>query len=583
MTINLLNLIKFLKPYKKECILGPIFKLTEAILELLLPTIMALIVNKGIATHNTNYVLKMGGLMIVMALLGFCSSLTCQHFAARASQGFGTYLRNTLFEHISSLSYVEIDSLGTPSLINRITSDVNQLQLAVAMLIRLVVRAPFICIGGIIMAMILDLKLSIILIITTPIFAIILYFIINKTAPLYRMYQNKLDKIGLILRENLSGVRVIRAFAKTSSEETRFNKSNDDLTSTGVLVGKISALLSPLTTLVMNAAIVVVLWVSGYQINLGNLSQGVIIAYVNYITQILLALVVVSNLVITFTKAFASANRVNEVLLTSPSIIDINENPATIEHSNSHKNMIEFKNVSFGYNTTGDIALNDISVSINKGETVGLIGSTGSGKSTFINLIPRFYEVTSGEILIHGHNIKDYPLETLRDKISIVPQKAVLFTGSILENIRWGKKDATYEEVVSAAKIAQADEFIVNLPSGYDTNVSRGGLNFSGGQKQRLTIARAVVKKPEILILDDSSSALDFATDAALRSAIKNSSNDMTVLIVSQRASSIKYADKIIVFNDGEIAGVGKHTELMNNCEIYKEICLSQLSSKEVK
>ncbi|WP_026884172.1 ABC transporter ATP-binding protein [Clostridium akagii] len=575
------KLFRFLKPYKKECILGPTFKLTEALLELLLPTLMALIINNGVTTHNTSYVLRMGGIMCVMAILGFCSSMTCQYFAARTSQGFGTNLRNHLFKHISTFSYVEIDKFGTASLTNRITSDVNQLQLAVAMLIRLAFRAPFICIGAIIMSMLLDLRLALILIASTPIFGIIIYLIISKTSPLYRKYQKRLDKLGLVLRENLSGIRVIRAFAKTKNEKIRFKTANDDLTTTAILVGKTSALLNPLTTLVMNAAIVAILWASSYHINAGTLSQGTIIAFVNYVTQILLSLVVVSNLVIVFTKAFASANRVNEILDT---VVSIEDNGSYIEkHSYDEVPSIKFNQVDFAYNSTSDPELTDINISINKGETVGIIGSTGSGKSTFINLIPRFYDVTKGEIEVDGVNIKDYSLKNLRNKISMVPQKSVLFTGSINDNICWGKKNATEEEIVAAAKIAQADQFIKKLPDGYSTMVSRGGNNFSGGQRQRLTIARAIIARPEILILDDSSSALDFATDAALRSALKNCSDIMTVLIVSQRASSIKYADKIIVFDDGKIVGVGKHDYLMTSCEVYKEICLSQLSEKETK
>ncbi|WP_032122720.1 ABC transporter ATP-binding protein [Clostridium amazonitimonense] len=573
------KLAVFLKPYKKECIIGPAFKLLEATFELLLPTIMALIIKNGVDKHNIDYVLKMGGVMLLMAILGFCSSMICQYYAARASQGFGTTLRNTIFKHISSLSYAEIDTLGASSLINRITNDVNQLQLAVAMLIRLVIRAPFICIGAIIMSMIMDFKLSMIFLAVTPIFAFILYLVISKSSPLYLKYQEKLDKIALILRENLSGVRVIRAFARTESEKKRFYDTNDDLTETAIHVGKISALLNPMTSFVMNAAIIAILWVAGIHINIGRLSHGEIIAFVNYITQILLALIVVSNLVIIFTKAVTSAARINEVLETSTSI---QHNESQIQHVISGTvPSIQFNSVSFAYNNTGDKVLEDISVTIKPGETIGIIGSTGSGKSTFVNLIPRFYDVTEGSIFVEGINIKDYQLYKLRDKIGIVPQKSVLFTGSIAENIRWGKQNATDEEVKAAAKIAQADEFISKLPEGYNTQVSRGGLNFSGGQKQRLTIARALVSKPDILILDDSSSALDFATDVELRRAITESSKSMTVLIVSQRASTIKQADKIIVFDGRHIAGFGTHKELMNNCEVYKEICLSQLSSEE--
>lgn len=570
--------VKFLKPYKKECIIGPTFKLLEAILELLLPTIMALIINNGVDKHDLNYVLRMGGLMLCLAILGFCSSMVCQYYAARTSQGFGTALRNYIFQHVSSLSYAEIDKFGTASLVNRITNDVNQLQLAVAMLIRLVIRAPFICIGAIVMAMFLDFKLSIIIFAATPIFAIILYFVISRTSVLYSKYQKKLDKIVLVLRENLSGVRVIRAFAKTENEKKRFVAANDDLTDTGIHVGKISALLNPMTSFVMNVAIIAILWVAGIHINTGRLSHGEIIAFVNYITQILLALMVVSNLVIIFTKAFASAERINEVLETNSSILESYDEPHVTD---KFAPMIEFKNVSFAYSATGDMVLEDISVEINNGETVGIIGSTGSGKSTFVNLISRFYDVSRGAIYINGINVKDYKIHNLRDKISFVPQNPTLFTGTIAENIRWGKEDASDEEVIEAAKIAQADEFISKLADGYNTEVSRGGLNFSGGQKQRLTIARAIVAKPEILILDDSSSALDFATDAKLRVAIKKYSK-MTLLMVSQRVSTIRHADKIIVFDDGRIAGIGSNDELMENCETYRDICMSQLSNEEV-
>ncbi|MEK4880523.1 MULTISPECIES: ABC transporter ATP-binding protein [Paenibacillus] len=569
----------YLKPYKKEAIIGPIFKLMEAILELILPTIVALIINNGVGNHDSAYVYRMGGLMVLMSLLGFGCSMVCQYYAARASQGFGTTLRNKMFRHITSLSYAELDTLGTPTLINRITNDVNQLQIAVAMLIRLVIRAPFICIGAILMSMILDFRLSLILIAATPVFGIILYFIITRSAPLYRKYQQKLDALALVLSENLSGIRVIRAFAKRRTEKERFDASSEDLTTTAIRVSRISALLGPMTTLVVNAAIIAILWVGGIHIDGGRLSQGEIIAFINYITQILLALIVVSNLVIIFTKASSSANRVNEVLGVKVSVSE--EGNVVIAEPDRAVPAIQFDHVSFGYNTTGESALEDISIVINRGETVGLIGSTGSGKSTFVNMIPRFYDVVQGEVKVDGVDVRDYKLHQLREKIGIVPQKAVLFTGTITENIRWGKEDATEEEIMQAASIAQAEEFIRKLPEGLNTQVSRGGLNLSGGQKQRLTIARAVVGKPSILILDDSSSALDFSTDAALRKALKESSQEMTVLLVSQRVSTVRQADKIMVFEEGRIAGVGTHEELMQGCEVYKEICLSQLSSEE--
>lgn len=594
--VTLLKLLTFLKPYRKESIIGPIFKLFEAILELLLPTIVALIINNGIGAGDRDYVLRMGGLMLLMSILGFGCSMVCQYYAARASQGFGTTLRNTMFKHISKLSYAELDQLGTQSLVNRVTNDVNQLQLAVAMLIRLVIRAPFICIGAIIMSMILDFRLSLVLLAVTPVFAIILYFIITRSAPLYRSYQKKLDKIALVLSENLTGVRVIRAFAKSRTERQRFSEASDDITHTAIRVGRVSALLSPMTTLVVNGAIIAILWVGGIHINQGSLSQGEIIAFINYVTQILLALIVVSNLIIIFTKASSSAARINEVLAVQASVQDpgsVTANDADgvskrSIHSDASANAnvtppaIQFDGVSFGYSATGEKALSDISVVINHGETVGIIGGTGMGKSTFINLIPRFYDATEGEVKVDGINVKDYPLRQLRQKIGIVPQKAVLFTGTIADNIRWGNEHATEEEVILAAKIAQADEFITKLPDGYQTMISRGGLNLSGGQKQRLTIARAVATRPKILILDDSSSALDYATDAALRRAIREHSGGTTLLLVSQRVSTVQHADKIIVFDEGYIVGVGRHDGLLQGCDVYKEICLSQLSSQEV-
>lgn len=572
------KLVGFLKPFRKECIAGPFFKLLEAILELLLPTVVALIVNNGIARGDKTYVLQMGALMIGMAILGYGCSLVCQHYAAQASQGFGTDLRNALFKHISSLSYTELDRFGTPSLINRLTSDINQLQLAVAMLIRLVIRAPFICIGAIIMAMILDLKLSLILLAAAPIIGFILYFIISRTAPLYRLYQGKLDRMGSVLSENLTGVRVIRAFAKGRAEQKRFKETSEDLAGTAIHVGRIAALLNPVTSLVVNGAIILILWAGGLHIDSGSLSQGEIIAFINYVTQILLALIVVSNLVIIFTKAASSGTRVSEVLATQPSIADGERaNVPFLPGAPA----IEFHSVSFGYSATGELALDHISLSIAQGETLGIIGGTGSGKSTLVNLIPRFYEPVSGSIQVKGVDVKDYRLEELRRLIGVVPQKAMLFTGTVAENIRWGNPGATAEEVAEAAQTAQAAEFIAKLPEGYDTVLVRGGRNLSGGQKQRLTIARALASKPEILILDDSASALDYATDAALRKALRETAGDKTLLIVSQRVSSVRHADRILVLDDGKIAGLGTHEELLETCQVYQEVCQSQLSGEE--
>ena len=572
------KLRRFLREYKKECIVGPIFKLTEAILELILPTIMALIINNGVIERDVQYVIKMGMVMIGMTILGYGSALICQYYAARASQGFGTNLRNSLFEHISYLSHNEIDKIGSSSLINRTINDVNQLQVAVAMLIRLVVRAPFILIGAVAMAMILDFELSLILLATVPFFAFILYYFIKKTTPLYKKYQQKLDNAFSILKENLGGVRVIRAFAKKEKEEVRFNEANDELKDILLHIGKVSALLNPLTLLVMNSAIIILLWTGAIRINAGRLSPGTIIAFINYMTQVLYALTTVSSLIVLFTKASASAKRINEVFETEPSIKEPTETKELVE---SGSNIISFKDVSFKYSSTGDEALKDISIDINKGETIGIIGGTGSGKSTFINLIPRFYDVSEGSVLVSGIDVRDYDITKLRQMVAVVSQKVELFTGTIEENLKWANENATIKDREEASKIAQAEEFISKLPEGYNTKVVRGGMNLSGGQRQRLAIARGLVKKAPILILDDSSSALDLKTESLLRKAINEKLKDTTTIIVSQRASSIRYSDKIIVFDDGIIVGIGKHEELMDKCTVYREICESQLSGEE--
>ena len=574
------KLVRYLKPYKKECILGPMFKLFEALLELILPTIMALIINNGIVAKDTDYIIKMGWVMIIMAILGYLSATVCQYMASNASQGFGTDLRNSLVEHILGLSHSEIDEFGTSSLINRITNDVNQLQLAVAMLIRLVVRAPFILFGAILMAVILDFKLSLILIGTTPFFAIILYLFIKKTSPMYKIYQSKLDKLSLRISESLGGARVIRAFATVPIEEKKFKEDNNELTLNAIAASRASALLNPLTSLVINISIIILLWIGAIHINEGSLSPGTIIAFVNYVTQVLLALIIVSNLIVLFTKAQASANRVNEILETNPSIKD--PSSTLLAENFEGSEIIRFNKVSFSYNKSEEMALSDINLTINKGETIGIIGGTGSGKSTFINLIGRFYDATTGEVLIEGAKVQNYPIKELRNKISMVPQSLELFTGTIKENLLWGNEEASDEEIIKAAKIAQAHEFISELENGYDTRVTSNGKNFSGGQRQRLTIARAIVRNPEILILDDSSSALDFTTDAALRKAIKDNFKNKTFIIVSQRASAIKEADRIIVFDDGMIVGFDTHKKLLNNCEIYRQICSSQISEEEM-
>lgn len=573
----MVKLLKYLKDYKLQLTLGPACKLLEAIFELIVPLVMASIIDVGVKNGDGGYVLMMGGVMILLGAVGLCSALVCQKSASIASQGSGTKLRNALYQHINTLSYAEIDKIGTPSLITRMTNDINQLQYAVAMLIRLVIRAPFLVIGAMIMATTINLKLSIIFFIASPLIALVLYFVMSKSVPLFKLIQKRLDKLSLVSREGLSGARVIRAFHKEDKEEDRFNKANDDLANTAQSVGMLSALLSPLTYAITNLAIVAIVWFGGGLVDTGEMKTGEIIALVSYMTQILLAMVVVANLVVTFTKASASAARVNEVFDLKPSITDGSATELKLDDS---KSFIEFDNVSFGYGG-GDV-LKNISFSVEKGETIGIIGTTGSGKSSLVNLIPRYYDATKGNVFVGGNNVKDYSLEQLRKLCAVVMQKAVLFSGTIESNIRWGKKDATQEEICHALEVAQAKEFVDKLPNKLDTTVTQGGKNFSGGQKQRLTIARAVVANAPILILDDSASALDFATDYALRKAIKQNTDDQTVFIVSQRVATVKDADKIIVLENGTLAGIGKHEELFDSCEEYREICLSQLSREEV-
>ena len=572
------KLTRFLKAYKKQVILGPIFKLTEAIFELIVPLVMASIIDVGIKNNDIGYVLKMGGLMILLGAVGLGCALTCQYFASIASQGFGTAVRNALFRQMNRFSHAEIDRFGTPSLITRLTNDVNQLQYAVAMLIRLVGRAPFLAVGAMIMALSLDFKLSIVLLIALPLIVLVLYLVMTRSIPFYRVIQKKLDRISLITRENLSGTRVIRAFSKQKQEKERFAAATEDLARTSIRVGRISALLNPVTYVIMNLGIAAIIWFGGYRVEEGALTQGEIIAFVNYMTQILLALLVVANLVVTFTKAAASAIRVNEVFETEPSVQDTAQNEAQAVPGAPK---ITFRNVTFRYQSAEEAELTDLSFTVETGQTVGIIGGTGAGKSTLVNLIPRFYDVNLGQVLIDGVDVREYPLRQLRKKIGMVPQRAVLFSGTIEKNMRWAKRDASEEEIRRALSIAQAAEFVDKLPGGLQTRVDQEGKNFSGGQRQRLTIARALVGNPEILILDDSASALDFATDAALRRAIQKETKGMTVLIVSQRASSIRHADQILVLDDGRAAGIGKHEELMENCEVYREICLSQLSAEE--
>lgn len=578
----MLKFARFLKQFKKEVLIGPVFKLTEAVFELIVPLVMAQIIDVGIANGDRGYVLRMGGVMVLLGLVGLGCALICQYCAARASQGFGTVLRSEMFRHINTLSHGEIDQIGTPSLITRITNDVNQLQLAVAMLIRLVVRAPFLVIGATVMALLLDWKLACIFFVAAPLMALVLYLVMSRSIPFYRIIQKKLDRISLITRENLSGVRVIRAFSRQEKEKERFAQASEDQMSTSIAVGRISALLNPLTSAIINLAIAAVIWFGGFRVDAGGMTQGEVIAFVNYLNQILLAMIVVANLVVIFTKAAASATRVDEVLELHPSIVNRVSRPAQEVEGSPE---IAFDAVSFAYPDAGAYSLSDISFTVARGQTLGIIGGTGCGKSTLVNLIPRFYEVSQGSLKVDGVDVRDYPMEQLRGKVGIVPQRAVLFSGTLRQNMQWRKQDATDEEIWQALETAQAASFVRKMPDGLDSVILQGGKNLSGGQKQRLTIARALVGEPEILILDDSASALDFATDAALRQAIAKFSaergNRMTTIIVSQRANTVRYADQIVVLDDGKAAGIGTHEQLLESCQTYREIYWSQNERQE--
>ena len=567
------KLRRFLKHYKKELILGPFFKLLEAIFELAVPLVMAQIIDKGIGNNDSDYVWKMSGLIVVLGICGLGFALTCQFFAAKCAYGFGTELRDALYKHINKFSHAEIDRFGTSSLITRITNDTVLAQNGVNMFIRLAVRAPFLIVGAAVMSMTLDLKLSIIFLIAAPIITLIIVWVMKKTVPMYKKIQKGLDKISLLTRENLDGVRVIRAFSKQEEEKKELINESGRLSDNAVIAGKISAILNPVTFMIMNLGIVAILWFGGIRVDTGYLTQGEITAFVNYMTQILLALVVLANLVIIFTKAASSASRINEVFDTQPSMTDGSDtkfdfcSPA-----------VEFENVSFSYPDAGDLSLNNISFTLKKGEILGIIGGTGSGKSTLANLVPRFYDITSGNIKIFGKDIKKYSMEELRKLIGIVPQRAALFSGTIADNMRWGKPDATDQEIISALKIAQAWEFVSKLTDGIKTNISQGGKNLSGGQRQRLTIARALVGNPPVVILDDSMSALDYATDLALRKAIESELKDTAVIMISQRATTLQNANHILVLDNGEAAGYGIHETLLKNCEEYAEIYKSQMS-----
>lgn len=574
------KLVKYLKKYKKNVILGPIFKLTEAVFELIVPLVMAQIIDVGIANKDSGYIWKMGGVLVLLGVCGLGFALICQYVASVASQGFGTELRRELYNHINTLSHKEVDEFGTPSLITRLTSDINQLQVAVAMLIRLVVRAPFLVIGSTIMAFMIDAKLALIFVLVIPLVAIVMWLVTTRTIPFFKSIQKKLDKTSLITRENLVGARAVRAFSKQKYEQERFKDNAEDIEKAAVRAGKISALLSPVNAIILNLAIVAIIWFGGLSVNVGDLTQGQVIALVNYMNQILLALVVVANLVVIFTKSAACAARVNEVLDTKPSIEGKETTKGNVDPSAP---AVRFDKVSFSYHDNSEYALEDISFTAGKGQTIGIIGGTGSGKSTLVNLIPRFYDTSKGVVSVCGTDVRNYNLGDLRKKIAVVPQKAVLFSGTIRENMKWGGDNITDEQIWRALKISQAYEFVERLDKGLDHEILQGGKNLSGGQKQRLTIARAIAADPEILILDDSASALDFATDAKLRTAIKENCTNMTVFLISQRANTVKNADRIIVLDDGKMVGTGTHKELLQTCTDYCQICLTQFSAEELE
>ncbi len=573
----MIRLARYLKHFKLHVTLGPACKLTEAIFELIVPLVMAEIIDIGVARGDTDFILRRGIALIVLAVCGLCCALVCQYMASVASQGVGTKLRADLYAHINTLSYKEIDALGTPALVTRISNDVNQVQTAVAMLIRLVVRAPFLVIGAAIMSFMIDAKLSLIFVGAMIAIVAVMYPIMRAGVKLFKKQQKSLDGISRITRENLSGVRVVRAFSRQDYEARRFEETAEEYRRFAVKAGRINALLNPAIFIAVNVAYLLIVWLGGVSANEGGLTQGKVIALVNYMTQISLALVVVANLVTIFTKAAASAQRINEIFDTQPSVTGAESSPIT----DANAPVIEFDDVHFSY-LGGEKSLEGISFALNKGETLGIIGGTGSGKSTLVNLLCRFYDRDSGTIKINGADIKDFPTGQLRRMIGLVPQKTELLSGTLRENMVLGRTDITDEQIQSALETAQAKEFTDKLDGGLDSRILQGGKNLSGGQKQRLAIARALSQSPEILILDDSSSALDYATDANLRRALRKRSG-MTSVIVSQRANSIRHADKIIVLDDGQAAGIGKHSQLLRDCSVYREICLTQYTEQELE
>lgn len=567
------KLLVYLKEYKKESVLGPLFKLLEASFELLVPLVMASIIDTGIKNGDSRYVFLMGGVLLLLAVVGLAASLTAQYFAAKAAVGFSTKLKHALFAHIESLSYSEVDMLGSTSLITRMTSDVNQVQSGVNLVLRLFLRSPFIVFGAMIMAFTVDVKAALIFVVAIPLLSVVVFGVMLASIPLYRKVQTGLDRVLGITRENLTGARVIRAFRKEQEETEKFEESNEILNKVQMFVGRISALMNPLTYVIINGAVIVLIWTGALRVEAGIITQGAVVALVNYMSQILVELVKLANLIITVTKAIACGNRIQDIFEVKTSLPDDAKEKV---RENTGTQIVSFEQVGLVYKEASEESLTDISFTAQKGDVIGVIGGTGSGKTSLVNLIPRFYDHTSGQIRIAGEDIRKYPLSQLREKIGVVPQKAVLFYGTIRSNMKWGREDATDEEIWEALETAQAAEFVREKEGGLDALVEQGGKNFSGGQRQRLTIARALVKKPEILILDDSASALDYATDAALRKGIRERLKGTTVFIVSQRAASILHADKILVLDDGNMVGSGTHEELLGNCDVYREIYESQ-------
>ena len=567
----------YLKDYKKESILAPLFKLLEAFFELMVPLVMANIIDYGISNRNMGYIGKMGLLLLLLGVVGLASSITAQFFAAKAAVGVSTKLRQALFDHIEDLSFTDIDKAGTSTMITRMTSDVNQVQSGINMTLRLFLRSPIIVFGAMIMAFTIDVKCALIFVVAIPLLSVVVFGIILSTIPMYKKVQSKLDQVLGITRENLTGVRVIRAFHQEAKEEERFRENNEALSAMQIFVGKISACMNPVTYIIVNGAIIALIYTGAVQVNIGNLSQGEVVAIINYMNQILVELVKLANLIVTMTKALACADRVASVFEIGADAAYVGaQNQKLADKVDKSAPFLDFKHVSLTYQGAGAPTLQDMNFTVNRGDTVGIIGGTGSGKTSLVNLIPGFYPATEGEILLEGRDIRTMSDDELRGRIGVVPQKAVLFKGTIRSNLQWGKPDATEEEMWKALELAQASEVVEGKDGKLDATVAQNGKNFSGGQRQRLTIARALVREPEILILDDSASALDYATDAKLRAALRTLENKTTTFIVSQRASTIRHADKIIVLDDGEIAGVGTHDELLKDCTVYQEIYYSQ-------